>query len=853
MKRLICAAALAAAGLAVAGNWEPFAGNPVLGNRRLGTCFDVNVVTNGPAPYTMYFSWRPKKAIALVRSADGLSWTQEPEICLKANPASGWEDDLNRSCTVYRDGIWHMWYTGQSKGWSRIGYATSTDGVHFTRVRREPVLVPEHPYETPSTMNPYVRWDAARGVWRMWYAGGEQHEPNVLCYAESEDGLTWKKWDGNPFFTKGPEDSWDRDRVGACEVHPLPDGRWAMFYIGYSDIDTARIGCAISADGLTDWKRLPQNPIVAPDLGTWNASACYKPSVVRDEKNDRWLLWYNGRNGAPEYVGLAVHEGLDLEAPAPAPDETVSRLSDYVRRFNADDVELYTNAIPNAAAEAFLLKNVPRFACPDKDIERTYYFRWWTFRKHLRKGGDGDWRVTEFLPKVSWSGADNTIVCPAGHHLREGRWLHDAQILADNARFWLADPSATHRWDYASWLFTGTELLAEVTGRDTLPVELLDDAVRYWERWEKGFTRDGGWPMGGDGKGGFLSIDNREGTEYSLGGNGYKPLFLSAMWREARTIAAVARRSGRTDLAERFDAKAEGVRQSLLANCWNPDVGFFTTRPKDGARGTVRELHGYAPWYFGVPTDGRAPDWGQLADPQGFAARFGLTFPERRAPGFVIDYKGHECKWNGPSWPYATSVALTAFANDLHTRGGGSAAERERFGFLLWQYAAQQKRTQDWRTEGDFRVVPWIDENLHPDKSEWIARKIILDTPAMRDRFPKERGKDYNHSTFCDLVISGLVGLVPDGARGFAVDPLCPQAWDWFVLEDVRYRGHAVSVRWQRGEGLTVTVDGRVAAQRPTLGRLDVKLPGVGATAARPTATGGWTTRTSARSGALPH
>ena len=72
MKRLICAAALAAAGLAVAGNWEPFAGNPVLGNRKLGTCFDVNVVTNGPAPYTMYFSWRPKKAIALVMTPDGL-------------------------------------------------------------------------------------------------------------------------------------------------------------------------------------------------------------------------------------------------------------------------------------------------------------------------------------------------------------------------------------------------------------------------------------------------------------------------------------------------------------------------------------------------------------------------------------------------------------------------------------------------------------------------------------------------------------------------------------------------------------------------------------------------------------
>lgn len=805
-------------------------GIPCWGNARLGTCFDVNVVTDGPAPYTMYFSWRPKKAIALVRSTDGLSWTQEPEICLAADPTSGWEDDLNRSCTVFKDGVWHMWYTGQAKGWSRIGYATSTDGVHFTRVRKEPVLVPEHAYETPSTMNPYVRWDAARGIWRMWYAGGEQYEPNVLCYAESTDGLTWKKWAGNPFFTKGDEQSWDRDRVGACEVHPLPDGRWAMFYIGYSDIDTARIGCAISADGLTGWRRLPQNPIVAPDLGTWNASACYKPSVVRDEKNGRWLLWYNGRNGAPEYVGLAIHEGLDLETPARAPAETVSLLSDYVRRFNADDAELYTNAIPNAAAEAFLLRNLPRFACPDKDVERTYYFRGWTFRKHLRKAL-GHWTVTEFLPKVAWSGKDNTIVCPAGHHLREGRWLRDAQIAVDDARFWLSDPEATHRWDYASWLFTGARGIADVTGRDELPVELLDDAVRVYERWEKGFRFEGDQPMGGDGKGGFLSIDNHEGTEYSLGGNGYKPLFLSAQWSEAQAIAAVARQVGRHDLAARFDAKAEAVRQSLLENCWNADVGFFTTRPLGGPQGVVRELHGYAPWYFGVPTDGRRPDWAQLADPQGFAARFGLSFPERRAAGFAIDYRGHECKWNGPSWPFATTIALTALANDLHARSGSVTSDRDLFGFLMWQYAAQQKRTKDWRTEGDFRVVPWIDENLHPDKSEWISRKIILDTPALRDRFPQERGKDYNHSAFCDLVISGLVGLVPNGAKGFAVDPLCPRTWDYFVLENLRYRGHDVSLRWQRGEGLLVTVDGRQAAFRPTLGRVAVALASVGTAA----------------------
>ena len=834
---VVVAVALSLCGLADAGTWRAYEGNPVLGNERLGTCFDVNVVTDGPAPYTMYFSWRPQKAIALVRSEDAMNWTQEPETCLVADASSGWEEDINRSCTVFRDGLWHMWYTGQARDakrgmMSRIGYAVSKDGVRFTRVRRAPVMVPELDFEKESVMNPYVRWDAGRGVWRMWYAAGETAEPNVLCYAESKDGLNWKKWAGNPMFCATGGCTWERDRVGSCEVHPLPDGRYVMFYIGYSDIDTARIGCAFSDDGVTNWKRHGQNPIVAPDLCTWNSSACYKPSVIRDERRNRWLLWYNGRNGVPEYVGCAIHDGLDLEASDRTLPGTESLLKTYVRRFNAKDVELYTNAVPNAAAESFMLANCPRFACPDKDIERTYYFRWWTFRKHLRHDL-GVWTISEFLPKVSWSGAGNTIVCPAGHHLREGRWLRDPKYAAENARFWLADPRATHRWKYSSWLFTGACDVADVTGDDKLRFDLLDAAVAYYRRWEQGFERKA-WPspgkarMGGDGKGGFLSIDNYEGSEISLGGNGYKPLMASAMWSEACHIAKVAKAVGRATLAAEFSDKAELVRRSILEHCWNPSVGFFTTEATNGVKGVVRELHGYAPWYFGMSTDGRSADWAQLSDPQGFAARYGLTFPERRAAGFAIDYKGHECKWNGPSWPFATSIALTALANDIHART--ASPFRSLFAPLLWQYADAHRRThpKPWREKGpdsDWEVVPWIDENLHPDKDEWISREIIRHSPEMAKRFPVERGKDYNHSTFCDLVISGLVGIVPDGTDCLVVDPLFPEKWNYLVLENLRYRGHEIAVCWQRGNGFRVFVDGIEAARRATPGRLSVAMP----------------------------
>ena len=57
----------------------------------------------------------------------------------------------------------------------------------------------------------------------------------------------------------------------------------------------------------------------------------------------------------------------------------------YVAEFNAADEELYTNTVPNSAAAGFLAANVPLLECPDPDVERAYYFRWWTFRKHLKK------------------------------------------------------------------------------------------------------------------------------------------------------------------------------------------------------------------------------------------------------------------------------------------------------------------------------------------------------------------------------------------------------------------------------------------------------------------------------------
>jgi len=85
-----------------------------------------------------------------------------------------------------------------------------------------------------------------------------------------------------------------------------------MFYIGYRDIHTANICVAKSPDGITRWERSRYNPLVVPTPEGWDAAACYKPSALWNEIDNKWMLWYNGRIGRDERIGLVTKAGREL-------------------------------------------------------------------------------------------------------------------------------------------------------------------------------------------------------------------------------------------------------------------------------------------------------------------------------------------------------------------------------------------------------------------------------------------------------------------------------------------------------------------------------------------------------------
>jgi hypothetical protein len=493
-----------------------------------------------------------------------------------------------------------------------------------------------------------------------------------------------------------------------------------------------------------------------------------------------------------------------------------------IEAFNRGDAELTTNAVPNARAWDWIKENIPWFDCSDKELQEIYYFRWWTYRKHVKQTSAG-WIITEFLPPVPWAGKFNSISCAAGHHIDEGRWLHDRRYVDDYLRFWFRGGGNPRL--YSCWLAQAALKRFEVTGDRAFTIDLLPELVNNFYGWEKE-RFDAGVGL-------FWQEDGNDGMEVSIGGSGFRPTLNSYMIGEAASIAAIAKMAGDEKLERSFLQKSEKIRRKMETVLWDEASGFFKVLPRTprAKLADVRELHGYSPWFSYLPDERFDMAWTQLMDPKGFFAPFGPTTAEQRHARFAVAYTGHECQWNGPSWPYATSLTLTALANLLNARPQAAPGARGFFDTLKI-YARSQHRLEE-----DGKIHPWIDENLNPFTGDWLARsrlKIWQNGNWSADKGGVERGKDYNHSTFNDTVITGLVGFRPDFTHQFiTVRPLIPTgALDYFCLDDLDYAGHRLAILWDTtgtayhaGAGLRLYLDGREILHQPPLSPVSVPLP----------------------------
>ncbi len=515
---------------------------------------------------------------------------------------------------------------------------------------------------------------------------------------------------------------------------------------------------------------------------------------------------------------------------------TSEKIKYYVDRFNKNDNEIYKQFIPNNRALKFLSQNIPKIDLPEKSIEETYYFRWWTYRKHIKNTEDG-FVITEFLPKVFWSKKHNTINCPAAHHIYEGRWLKDPKYISEYINFWLFKSEDGIR-QYSFWIADAILAFNKVHRNDSLLSNQLEPLINNYNEWEK-IRKENNQTL-------FYQLDVMDGMEMTASGrilndgveifqiDATRPTINSYMFADAKAISKIASLNNDIKKVEEFEKKANKIKQELQGRLWNKNLNFFTVLPKIYEENTkpldIRELIGYVPWYFNLPDDNEefSLAWEKIKDSTGFAAPLGLTVTEQSHPFFKISYEGPECQWNGPSWPFATTQTLKAMANFLTNYSNNKTVSKSDYYDLLLQYAKQHKIKNE---EG--KTLNWIDENFNPFTGDWISRTRLKNWEGKgwsKEKGGVERGKDYNHSGFCDLIISDLIGIKPNINKSLEINPLIPIDWDWFAIENIHYQGKEIDLIWDKtgghynaGEGFMIFVDQVLVLQKKEIQKIFLK------------------------------
>jgi predicted GH43/DUF377 family glycosyl hydrolase len=105
---------------------------------------------------------------------------------------NGWESaGTFNPAVVLHDGQFTILYRAQNRnGTSRLGYAESADGIHFSR-RPDPVLSPETDYEKDGGVED-PRLTKFGDLYYLTYTGYNKKDAQ-LCLATSKDLLHWKR------------------------------------------------------------------------------------------------------------------------------------------------------------------------------------------------------------------------------------------------------------------------------------------------------------------------------------------------------------------------------------------------------------------------------------------------------------------------------------------------------------------------------------------------------------------------------------------------------------------------------------------------------------------------------------
>lgn len=472
---------------------------------------------------------------------------------------------------------------------------------------------------------------------------------------------------------------------------------------------------------------------------------------------------------------------------------------------------------------------IPYFDCPDKWFRKMWYHRYYLLKKNLSETNVGFLKYLTFSEgrwRSPWYA--NTISYGAPHVIREARWLKSKKYYQGYILNFVENinENGIYRNFVAPFLLGDGYYTEWITSAiwDSYLVRMDKDFLK--EVVEKMATNVEGWLNECDKDKDYLlevydhfatGMEWQPSFFFFSGYDINKPEILERVdltsynYGNASATSLAFKEIGDIEKSKKYLEIAEKIKKSLLSNMWDNRTHFFySLRAKDNEKALVKEIVGFYPFYFNLPPmDSKeyVKAWEYLQFDKEFWTPFPPASTAKSCPAYsqtnvwgVQKNSGTDvervtvCYWNGPTWPHANSIVISALANTLRNYKQKYVTKNTLFN-LLESFTKVQFKDFNY----DF---PYTAEFYNGETGEWYGHR------------------DYNHSTYNDMIIQYIVGLVPRNDKIIEIDPLIPEnKWEYFCLDNLPYHSHQLTIVWDKpdgndqyndgDEGFTLYIDGK--------------------------------------------
>jgi serine/threonine protein kinase len=266
--------------------------------------FMTGLIFPRQGPYHIWYSGElsPGKVICFAGSSDGIKWkpySKNPIIRLENTTHLKGFLPTN-PYIVHDNSAYHMLFTlekpGEPTAPSEIGYASSTDGIHWQIPSYNPVTLGPGNIDSPG---PIIY---RNHKFHMWYS-----RQGEIYYAETAAEafiLKLKKVGNTPVLKKGNPGQWDEDSVEpGTVIFDDHNNIFKMWYTGRSN-NSSKIGYATSPDGI-QWVKYLYNPVYDDEL----VDREMYPAVVKDQ--GEYKMYYTAASQESDFYPIMLATSTD--------------------------------------------------------------------------------------------------------------------------------------------------------------------------------------------------------------------------------------------------------------------------------------------------------------------------------------------------------------------------------------------------------------------------------------------------------------------------------------------------------------------------------------------------------------